>query len=153
MLLFELMDKTLQTKLVTNTPDGVVFNFDVPDGRLYTIEYDKLSNEPPVWEVAFRDTSDKSLNQYKLSGKGSELAILNTSFANVSDFVKAHPNEVVFFTADTPKRASVYNRFSKRVFPYFDTATTPEGQTEFYVGTPENVEAYKTIMTEINTPQ
>lgn len=153
MLLFELMDKILPTKLVKNTPDEIVFNFDVPDGRLYIIEYDKLSYEPPVWEVAFRDSGDKTADPYALSGKGSELAILNTSFANISEFVKAHPNEVVFFSGDSPKRASLYNRFSKKVFPYFDTAKTPEGKTEFYVGTPENVEAYKQIMAQLNTPQ
>lgn len=153
MLLFELMNKALPTELVNRNDDEIVFKFDVPDGRVYHIEYDKMHHHPPVWEVSFRDIGDSSLDRYELTNKGSEIPILVTSFVNVGDFVKSNPEATVFFTADNDKRASVYNKMIKRVVPYVLTDKSPEGKTEFYVGgNPDHVQAYKQKMDQLNTP-
>lgn len=153
MLLFELMNKSLPVDLVTQDEDEVIFRFDVPDGRIYVIEYDRLNDDPPVWEASFRDSGDGSVNQYELTNKGSEIPILVTAFTNIGEFVKSNPAAAVFFTADSPKRGSVYAKMLTRLGLNFATDKSPEGKTQFYVGDPEAVQEYMKTMADLNTPR
>ena len=146
MLLFELMNKSLPVDEVHNDEHEVTYRFYLPDGRIYIIEYNKLSDNPATWELTFHDSSDSSVEQYKLTNKGSEIPIFVTVFTNLGEFVKTHPDDVIFFTADDAKRASVYNKFAKRVVPYIQTDMSPEGKTQFYIGKPEHVQQYMKII-------
>lgn len=153
MLLFELMNKALPVEEVNVDEDEAVYRFDVPDGRVYLIEYDKLNDSPEVWEASFRDSGDTSASQYELTNKGSEIPILVTAFTHIGQFIQAHPEAVVFFTADDNKRAGVYGKMMKRVTPNVVMDKSPEGKTQFYVGNMEAAKRYQQTMAELNTPR
>lgn len=152
MRLNELLNKPLPWKQVKNTSDEIVYHFELPDGRTYSIDYEDMGSSPDfkAWEVSFSDVNDNSRKKYGMSGKGQQIAILSTSFANLAEFTNHNPNDVLFFTADDTKRASIYNRLSSKYFSHFITGPTSESATAFYVGKPETVAAHKEIMDKIH---
>jgi len=76
--------------------------------------------QPGNWFVAF-DSQDNKLEKgkdYKLTGAGHPGRILATVIEIVKDFLTHYEPEVLHFTANDPKRASIYRAIVKKIDHY-----------------------------------
>ena len=134
MKLFEVLDRTIQYKWLTQGRELSMAEFEV-GGKIIRVEFHFMQQgQPEEYDPsAPKSTIDISFNtrpirgaseyydedeepDYKITGGGSEYEIFATVMRIVFEYVKKNKPNAISFTADDdePSRVKLYDRFVKR---------------------------------------
>lgn len=108
MILLELFDKTPDYE-VTRETSGQFKTEAVINGRkiVFRAELDR-GDVGEFWDISFEEVTDRAT--YKATGSGKAFDVLAMVTASLTEFRDRYHPEIVFFSADSGTRASIYRR-------------------------------------------
>lgn len=125
MLINEILDKKVRTKLKTNTPRTLQIAGTV-NGReiMFTAHMSEENEKNNYWDVTFLEVKSNpngvKYGSYKLTGSGGELQVFSMIKDCMMELIQKHNPAKIIFTAnkdagkDKNARGDVYERLIKR---------------------------------------